>query len=48
MLYPHLLLPPKAKISNYCSAENVKSIIQQLMILRFVIFRMFLPLSAST
>lgn len=44
---PHLY-PPKAKISNYCSAENVKSITQLFIIPGFVIFHMFLLLSAST
>lgn len=36
--------PPKAKTSNYCSAENVKSIIQLFIIPGFVIFHMFLTL----
>lgn len=41
-------IPPKAKISNYCSVENVKSIIQLFIIPGFAIFHMFLLLSAST
>jgi hypothetical protein len=31
----------KAKISNYCSAENIKSIIQLFIIPGFVIFHIF-------
>lgn len=45
---PHPSVSPQSKDSNYCSAENVKSITQLFIIPGFVIFHMFLLLSAST